>query len=65
MKEKLLHIGFDTPTEKFQYTILTASKQLENEERQNKSIQGKLYKLRKLSHQINQSFLRRNSFVWI
>ncbi len=40
-------LDLDSPAERFTYNVLTASKQLENEERQNKSIQGKLYRLRK------------------
>ena len=47
--ETATKIDFDTPSHRFTYNVLSASKQLENEERQNKSIQGKLYKLRKFS----------------
>ena len=39
-------LNLDSPSESFAYNVLSASKQMENEERQNKSIYGKLYKLK-------------------
>ena len=57
-------LDLDSPAERFTYNVLTASKQLENEERQNKSIQGKLYRLRKDAPK-KTSVSRWHTIVWL